>query len=206
MRMRSAVRSTTFEFVLGPEDGRDDVDVAGPGQVERLADVVRAALGGADEADPRAARQAGDLVDEFDVAGADDHRHDRDPAGDEGLGLLAVERRRRHEVVVEAIEALGQVVEQRALGLDEPGELVDQPLGIEAGVGVRAFGVEDPDEGPGTLALRRGRERGRGDLVGREPGVGRAPEHLGHDARRGLRRRAAAAAGRRHGCRRRAGS
>ena len=63
-----------------------------------------------------------------------------------GLGLVGVERRRRDEVVVEAVEPLGQVVEQRALGLDHARERVDQPLGVVAGVGVRALGEEDPDE------------------------------------------------------------
>ena len=67
------------------------------------------------------ARQAGDLVDELDVAGPDEHRHDRDAAGGQDLGLVGVERRRRDQVVVEALEPLGQVVEERALGLDEPG-------------------------------------------------------------------------------------
>ena len=62
---------------------------------------------------------AGDLVDELDVARADEHRHDRDAAGDQGLRLVGVERRRRDEVVVEALEPLGQVVEERALGLDQ---------------------------------------------------------------------------------------
>ena len=113
-----------------------------------------------------AARQPGDLVDQLEVAGADEHRHDRDPAGGQDLGLVGVERRRRDQVVVEAVEALGQVVEQRALGLDEPGELVDQPLGVVAGVGVRALGEEDPDERTRALALRGGGEGRRGELVG----------------------------------------
>ena len=82
---------------------------------------------------------------------------------------------------MEPLEPLGQVVEQRALGLDEPRELVDQPLGVVAGVGVRAFGEEHPDEGSRSLALG-GRGEGRGgDLVGREPGVGGAAQHLGDD-------------------------
>ena len=76
----------------------------------------------------------------------DEHGHDRDAAGDEGLGLVGVERRRRHEVVVEALEALGQVVEERAFGLDETGEFVDQPLRVVAGVGVGALGEQHADE------------------------------------------------------------
>ena len=114
-------------------------------------------------------------------AGSDQHRHDRDAAGGEDLGLVGMEGRRGHDVVVEALEPLGQVVEERALGLDQPGELVDEPLGIEAGVGVRAFGEQHPDERSRSLAFRGGGEGGRGQLVGREAGVGRAAEHLGHD-------------------------
>ena len=176
-----------------------------PGDVQRLADVVRSTLGGADEPDPRAAWQPGDLVDEFDVARTDDHRHDRDPAGDQRLGLLAVERRGRDEVVVEPVEALGQVVEERAFGLDQARELVDEPLGIEARVGVGALGVQDADERSRALALGGGGERGGGDLVGREPGVRRAPEHLRHDAGEGLGAASDGAAARRRGCLHRGG-
>ena len=61
-------------------------------------------------------------MDELDVAGPDQHRHDRHPAGDECLGLVGVERRRRHEVVMESVQAFGQIVEQRALDLDDLGE------------------------------------------------------------------------------------
>ena len=68
------------------------------------------------------AGSAGDLVDELDVARPDEHRHDRHPAADERLGLVGVERRGRDEVVVEPLEALGDLVEQRALGLDQAGE------------------------------------------------------------------------------------
>ena len=66
-------------------------------------------------------------MDELDVARADEHRHDRHPAVDERLGLVGVERRRRDEVVVEPVEPVGQVVEQRALDLDPAGEGLDQP-------------------------------------------------------------------------------
>ena len=86
---------------------------------ERFADVVGSPFRGADEPHLRTRAQAGDLVDELDVAGPDQHRHDRHAAGDECLGLVGVEGRRGHEVVVEPIEALGQVVEQRALDLDD---------------------------------------------------------------------------------------
>ena len=114
--------------------------------------------------------QAGDLVDELQVARPDEHRDDRHAARDERLGLVGVERRRRDEVVVEAVEALGQVVEQRALGLDQARERVDEALGVVAGVGVRALGEQDADERPGALALGGGGEGRGGDLVGREPG------------------------------------
>ena len=82
---------------------------------------------------------------------------------------------------MEPVEALGQVVEERALGLDHARERVDQALGVVAGVGVRALGEQDPDERPGPLALRGGGERRGRDLVGGEPGVGRAAQHLGDD-------------------------
>ena len=131
--------------------------------------------------------EAGDLVDELEVARADEHRHDRDPAGGQDLALVGVERRRRDEVVVEAVEPLGQVVDERALGLDHARERVDQALGVVARVGARAFGEQDPDERPGMLALR-GRGEGRGgDLVGGEPGMRSAAEHLGDDPGEGLR-------------------
>ena len=66
----------------------------------------------------------GDLVDELEVARPDEHRDDRHPAVDERLGLVGVERRRGDEVVVEPVEPLGQVVEQRALDVDQVGERV----------------------------------------------------------------------------------
>ena len=125
--------------------------------------------------------QTRDLVDELDVAGPDQHGHDRDATGDQDLRLVGMEGRGRHDVVVEALEAIGQVVEQRPLGFDQPRELVAQPLGVEAGVGVGAFGVEHPDERSRPLAFRGGRERGRGQLVRGETGVGCATKHLGDD-------------------------
>ena len=104
---------------------------------------------------------------------------------------------------MEALEPLGQVVEQRALGLDHARELVDQPLRVVAGVGVGALGEQHPDERARPLALGGGGERGGGELVGGETGLGGAAEHLGDDpgerlgaaplrrslARRGCRRR-----------------
>ena len=141
----------------------------------------------ADDADPRALRQRRDLVDELDVARPDEHRHDRHAAADERLGLVGVERRRRDEVVVEPVEPLGQLVEERALGLDQAGELAVQALGVVAGVGGRALGEEDADLLARPLALRgRGVGGGR-DLVGREAGLGGAPEHLRDDAAERLR-------------------
>ena len=97
------------------------------------------------------------------------------------LGLVGMERRRRDQVVVEALEALGQVVEERPLGFDEARELVAQPLGVVAGVGVGALGEEHPDERPRPLAFGGGGERGGRHLVGRETGVGGPTKHLGDD-------------------------
>ena len=119
--MTSAVRSTSCEGVGVADERRDDLDAVRPRQRERVADVVGAATGRADEPDPRAVGQTGDLMDELDVAGPDQHGHDRDATGGQHLGLVGMERRRRHEVVVEALEPLGQVVEERPLGLDQPG-------------------------------------------------------------------------------------
>ena len=79
---------------------------------------------------------------------------------------------------------------QRALGFDQPGERVDQALGVVAGVGVGALGEEDADERSRALALGGGSEGRGGDLVGGEAGVGGAAQHLGDDA--GQRLRAAA--------------
>ena len=61
------------------------------------------------------------------------------------------------------------------------GELAVQPLGVVARIGGRALGEEDADLLAGPLALGRRGVRGRGDLVGREAGLGGAPEHLRHD-------------------------
>ena len=99
----------------------------------------------------------------------------------ERLGLVGVERRRGDEVVVEPVEPVGQVVEQRALDLDPAVERDAEPLGVVAGVGVRALGEEDLDERTRALPLGGRGERGRSHLVGREAGLGAAPEHLGDD-------------------------
>ena len=125
-------------------------------------------------------------MDHLEVARSDEHRDDRHAAGDERLGLVGVERRRRDQVVVEPFEAIRQVVEKGALGLDHAREGIDEALGVVAGVGVRALGEEDVDERPRPLALGGGREGRAGELVGGEPGVGGPAEHLGHDARQGL--------------------
>ena len=71
----------------------------------------------------RTGRQPGDLVDELEVARAHEHRDDRDTAGGQDLALVGVERRRRDEVVVEPVEPLGHVVDERALRLDQPGKV-----------------------------------------------------------------------------------
>ena len=88
---------------------------------------------------------------------------------------------------MEPVEPLGQVVDERALGLDHAGERVDEALGVVAGVGAGAFGEQDPDERSGTLPLRRGGERRGRDLIGGEPGVRRAAQHLGDDPGEGFR-------------------
>ena len=187
IRIRSAVSVDPLEVVgLAGQRGHD-LDAGRAGQAQHVEHVVRAPLRRADEAHRRARLEPRDLVDELEVAGADEHRDDRDPAGGQHLAFVGVERGRRDEVVVEAVEPVGQVVDERALGLDHLGERVDQALGVVAGVGAGALGEQDPDQRPRVLALRGGGEgRGR-DLVGGEPGVGGASEHLGDDPGQGLR-------------------
>ena len=109
----------------------------------------------------------------------------RPPTSD--LGLVGVEGRRGDEVVVELVESLGDLVEERALGLDLAGELAVQSLGVVAGVGRRALGEEDVDLLARALPLGRGGVGRRGDLVGREAGLRGAPEHLGDDPAQRLR-------------------
>ena len=94
------------ELGLRVRDGGHDLHALRAAQLQHLGDVLDAALGAADEPHLGARRQGRDLVDELHVAGADDHRDHRHPAGDVGLGLVGVERRRRDEVVVVAVEAL----------------------------------------------------------------------------------------------------
>ncbi len=185
--MRSAVSSTTVSWSGSPiSAGTISMPVVPESRsVSRMLSAPRSLAHTSPTREP--GWQARDLVDELEVAGTDEHRDDRHPAGGEHLGLVGVERRRRDEVVVEAVEPFGQVVDQRALGLDHAGERVDQPLGVVARVGVRALGEEDADERPGPLALGGRGERRGGDLVGGEPGVRRAAEHLGDDAGEGLR-------------------
>ena len=160
---------------------RHDLHAGGPGQAQRRGDVVGADGRGADEPDPGARRQCRDLVDEVEVAGADQHRHDRHPAGRPGLRLVGVERRRRDQVVVEALEPLVDLLEERALGVDRPREGLGDPLGVVAGVGLRAFGEQDLDERAGALPLGGRGERRRRDLVRGEAGGGRPTEHLVDD-------------------------
>ena len=168
------------------DGGRDDLHPGRARQPERLGDVVGPDGRGAHEPDPGAGRQRRDLVDEGHVARPDEHRHDRDPAGREGLGLVGVEGGRRDEVVMEPVEPLDDLIEERALGFDHPGEGLGDPLGVVGGVGLRALGEEDPDEGSRAASLGRRREGGGRDLVGREPGRGGPAEHLGDDAGEGL--------------------
>ena len=175
------------ELPVAVDRRRQQLDAGRPRQGERLAHVLGAALRRADQADARARRETGDLVDELHVARPDEHGHDRHAAVDERLGLVGVERRRRDEVVVEPLEPIGQVVEERPLDVDQLAEGLDQTLGVVAGVGVRALGEEDLDLGSRALPLARRGERGRRHLVGPEPGLRRPPEHLRDDPGQGLR-------------------
>jgi hypothetical protein len=69
----------------------------------------------------------------------------------------------------------------------EPGELVVEAFRIVAGVGLRAFGEQHARDLAGPPALGRRREGRRRDLVRREAGPGRAPDHLRHDPGQRLR-------------------
>jgi hypothetical protein len=107
----------------------------------------------APRSDPRAGFQPGDLVDHLDIARPHEHGQDRRAAAHQGLRLVGVERRRGHEVVVKTLKAIRQLVEHRALCLDQAGKFVVQAFGIVAGVGRGAFGKEHADEGTGTPPL-----------------------------------------------------
>ena len=125
-------------------------------------------------------------MDELEVPRPDEHRDDRHATGDQDLGLVGVERRRGHDVVVEALQPVWQVVEQGALGLD-PREGVDEPFRVVAGVCIGALGEQDTDERSGPFSFRGRGKRGGRQLVRGEPGMGGASQHLGHDACQRLR-------------------
>ena len=130
----------------------------------------------------RAAGSAGDLVDELDVARARrasprPGRGRRRGPGPRRRGTSSSRRGRSGSA--RAGRAGRRAARPRPRSI--PGNSSHEPLGVVAGVGVRALGEEDPDERPGPLALGRGGERGGGDLVGGEAGLGRPPQHLGHD-------------------------
>ncbi len=88
---------------------------------------------------------------------------------------------------MEALEPIGQVVEQRALDLDLTWEGVVEARGVIARVGVRALGEEDVDERAGALPLGGCREGCRRDLVRGEARLRRAAQHLGDDPGEGFR-------------------
>ena len=153
------------------------------------------------------AGSAGDLVDELEVARPDEHRDDRHAPVDERLRLVGMERRGRDEVVVEPVEPLGQVVEKRALD-------VDQVAGTRRRAAPRRSRrrrscIRRTGPGPaGPAASARSRRR----MSPRRP---RRRVNPAWAARRSisatmpgqrLARRAAAAAARRRACRRRGDS
>ena len=96
--------------------------------------------------------------------------------------LPRLERGRRDEVVVEAVEPVRKIVEQRPFGLDPVGEGLDDAFRIESRVGFGALREQHADQRPGPLALgRRGEGRG-GDLVGAVAELRAAPQELVDDA------------------------
>ena len=161
--MTSAVRSIRLEVLVGVHRRAQTSStpvVPDSASVSAMFSVPRSDAQTSPTREP--AGSAGDLVDELDVARPDEHRDDRHAAVDERLGLVGVEGRRRDEVVVEPLEPVGQVVEERALDLDQAGERVAEPLGVVAGVGVRALGEQDLDRArPGASARWPRRRRPR---------------------------------------------
>ena len=187
MRMTSAISSTIASRSASPMSaGTISMPVAPDSwSVSRMLSAPRSFAQTRPTREP--AGQPGDLVDELEVARSQEHRDDRDAAGGQDLALIGMERGRGDEVVVEPVEALGHVVDERALGLDQARKGVHEPLRVVAGVGAGALGEEDAHERPGALALRGRGERGGCDFVRGEPGVRRSSKHLGHDARECLR-------------------
>ena len=180
-RTRSASTSTWWSSASVSATRRQDLDAGRARQLEHLGDVLDAALRAAHEADLRARRQPGDLVDEVHVARADEHRDDRDAAGHVRLRLVGVERGRGDEVVVVAVESLGELLEQHAHRLDPVRERLGDALGVDGRVGGRALGEQHAHERPRPLALGGGGERRLGDLVGREAQLGGPAERLRDD-------------------------
>ena len=178
-----------LELRLRLGHGRDDLHARGAGELQDLGDVLHAALRPADDAHLRPRRQRADLVDERHVAGAHEHRHDRHAPGDVRLRLVRVEGRGRDQVVVEAVEAVREVVEEDRDDLDPLGERLGDPLRVHVRVRRGALGEEHADVRPRALALGGGGERGLGHLVRREPQLRGAPQRLRDDA--GQRVRAA---------------
>ena len=158
-RMTSAVRSTRLRSSSASIGALSSSTPGVPdsASVSAMFSVPRSEAQTSPTRDPAGRR--GDLVDELDVARPDEHRDDRHPAVDERLRLVGVERRRRDEVVVEPVEPLREVVEQRALDLDPAVERLVEALGVVARVGVRALGEQDLDERARAASAPRPRRR-----------------------------------------------
>ena len=82
---------------------------------------------------------------------------------------------------MEPVEAFRQVIEQRALDLDDVREFGREPLRVVAGIGAGALREKHPHVRARALPLGCSGERGRRNLIGGEAGVGCAPEHLGDE-------------------------
>ncbi len=126
--------------------------------------------------------QRPDLVEELGVRRGGHQGDDGRPAGDELHRLVGVERGRRHEVVVVALQALHDPVDERAVGLGDPVERLADPLRGAAGVGRRALDEQHVHEGPRAASLRGRGVHGGGHLVRGVAGPGRGAQHLRHQA------------------------
>ena len=165
---------------------REDTDARGTREAQRLGDIVRTPRRGAHQAHRRSRREVGHLAHQPDIAGPDhDGDHRQSPRGQQ-LRLGRVERRRRDQVVVEAPEAIVELIQQGALGLDRLWKGFAELLRVIGSVGRCAFRDQHPHQRPRPLPLGGRRERRRGNLIGRETSLSGPANHLRHEACKSL--------------------
>ena len=165
---------------------REDTDARGTREAQRLGDIVRTPRRGAHQAHRRSRREVGHLAHQPDIAGPDhDGDHRQSPRGQQ-LRLGRVERRRRDQVVVEAPEAIVELIQQGALGLDRLWKGFAELLRVIGSVGRCAFRDQHPHQRPRPLTLGGRRERRRGNFIGRETSLSGPANHLRHEACKSL--------------------